>query len=95
MCQCQRIYRDISQNKKIFYIKKDNGQLKLKKNHDYYYQIQGQLEMNGLNFCDFVVFREVDLYIERIYRSKSFWKEKMFEKLKNFFFLSYLSELTF
>jgi len=48
-----------------------------------------------LEFCDFVVFIEVDFYIERIYRSKEFWQGKMFEKLKKFFYLAYLPELTF
>ncbi len=33
----------------------ENGKPMLKKNHDYYYQIIGQLAVTGAEFCDFVV----------------------------------------
>jgi len=45
-------------------------------------------------FCDFVVYSEADLFTERIYRSRSFWREKMFPKLISFFYLVYLPELS-
>ena len=32
-----------------------NGQLKLRKSHSYYYQVQLQLLVTDLDFCDFVL----------------------------------------
>ena len=32
-----------------------NGEPKLKLNHDYHYQIQGQMAITGVHTCDFVV----------------------------------------
>ena len=32
-----------------------NGEIKLKRSHRYYYQIQGQLAISGRKWCDFVV----------------------------------------
>ena len=71
---------------------KDNGELELKKNHNYYFQIQGQLFVTQRKFCDFAIFTENDQFIQRIYYDKSFFYEKCYTKLKQFYFLSYLPE---
>ena len=88
-----QLISSIVTSKKNFYLKKVNDALALKQNHDYYFQVQGQLEVMDLNFCDFVVYNEVGIFVERIYRSKGFWKDKIFDKLKRFFFLVDLPEL--
>ena len=38
------------------------------KQHAYYWQVQGQLLMSGLDWCDFVVCAQDDISVERIYR---------------------------
>ena len=38
------------------YLRKKNGDLRLSKKHDYYYQIQGQLNVTGIDKCDLVDF---------------------------------------
>ena len=38
----------------------------LKQNHDYYFQIIGQLGITGAEYCDFIVWTLVDIHIERI-----------------------------
>lgn len=43
------------EEKKIKYLEKKNGKLVLKKNHDYFYQIQGQLHITPKKYCYFVV----------------------------------------
>lgn len=50
------------------YLKMQNGTLKLKQTHSYYWQVQGQLLLTGMEWCDFVVFAEEEILIQRIYR---------------------------
>lgn len=38
----------------VSYIKITNGQAKLKESNKYYLQVQGQLAVAGLHWCDFV-----------------------------------------
>ena len=39
-----------------FYCQLVNGKPELKKVHPYYYQVQGQMGLTGLKWCDFVEF---------------------------------------
>lgn len=54
-----------------------DGTLHLKHKHSYYYQVQTQLFVSDLEYCDFCVctFAEddTDLHIERIHKDQSFW----------------------
>ena len=50
------------------YMTMKNGLPVLKKQHAYYWQVQGQLLMSGLDWCDFVVCAHDDISVERIYR---------------------------
>lgn len=43
------------------------GHLKLKHNHKYYHQVQGQLALTGLEWCDFVIWTLGGISVERIY----------------------------
>ncbi|KAJ3655544.1 hypothetical protein Zmor_014669 [Zophobas morio] len=51
---------------KNFCLALENGQTYLKRTHNYYYQIQGQMLITGLTWCDFVIFlkntRELIIY---------------------------------
>ena len=49
------------------YLKIVNGQLNLKKTHEYYFQVMGQMAITGLKWCDFMVFCKNDWHIETIY----------------------------
>jgi len=59
-----------------------NGEVHLKQNHEYYYQVQGQLMITGTPFCDFVVYTEKDLFIETILPDTE-TMNKMLDKLVN------------
>ncbi|VDI37396.1 Hypothetical predicted protein [Mytilus galloprovincialis] len=48
----------------------ENGP-RLKINHDYFIQAEGQLLVTGSQFCDFVVYTKKDIHIERIYPDKA------------------------
>ncbi len=51
----------------MFYLKTDDtGDLNLSNNHQYYYQIQGQLAVCEMEFCDFICWTPVGMHVERI-----------------------------
>ncbi|XP_062585783.1 uncharacterized protein LOC134247430 [Saccostrea cucullata] len=75
-----------------FCLQASGDSYQLKKNHDYFFQIQGQLMVTGTSFCIFVVYTKKDLFIEKIPRDPSFMKE-MFDKLANFFLEHALSKV--
>ena len=49
------------------------GNLKLKTNHNYYYQVQKQMAVCGLTWCDFFVLTENDFHSETIQFDQHFW----------------------
>uniref|UniRef100_A0A1A8DH79 YqaJ viral recombinase domain-containing protein n=1 Tax=Nothobranchius kadleci TaxID=1051664 RepID=A0A1A8DH79_NOTKA len=50
------------------YITVIHGMHKLKESHSYYSQVQGQLLITGMEWCDFVVCANDDMFVQRIYR---------------------------
>jgi len=50
-----------------------SGSPKLKTTHTYYYQIQGQMAVTGRPWCDFIIYTNEDLHVERIYYDPDFW----------------------
>ena len=79
----------VSKDKKITtvtvpYLKLCNDELVLDQNHDYHYQVQGQLLCSGRQYCDFVVFTLEDVKVMRIQRDDKFITS-MVSKLKEFF----------
>ena len=70
------LYKEVDEN--------SNTCLKLDSNHDYYYQVQGQLFASNRSMCDFVVYTQKDIYVSRIVRDQIFI-DKMIEKLTLFF----------
>ena len=71
-----------------FYCEIVEGKPTLKRKHDYYYQIQVQLGICGLAWCDFVVFFQKGIIIERIRFDNEFWN-KMIAKLTVFLSCTY------
>ena len=60
------------------------GQLKLKENHAYYSQVQGQMAIGQRPWCDFVIYTSKGLSVQRIEYNEKFW-EDLFHKLSNFY----------
>ncbi|XP_033729693.1 uncharacterized protein LOC117318872 [Pecten maximus] len=69
-----------------FCLEKVNGKMNLKKSHEYYAQVQGQLMITGCDFCEFIVYTHCDLFVQRIlpdipymtdmlYKLSTFYKE--------------------
>ena len=82
---------DIAKNGQ-FYSTLSNGQLHLKTKHNYFYQIQGQMAITELPYCDFVIWTKKGFSVQRINFDRVFW-DIMFEKLKHFYTYSMVPEL--
>ena len=57
-----------------FFLENRNGELKLKRNHKYYSQVQGLLGVTGARWCDFVVYTSKGMSIECIPFDDQYWK---------------------
>jgi len=72
--------------------------LSLKRNHSYYFQVQGQLHITCCSWCDFVVWAPTstptNLCIECIRVDHKLWMDTMFQKLFHFYMGSMLPEWT-
>ena len=72
-----------------FYLEERENSFYLKRNHTcgYFVQIQGQLGITGLNWCDFCVYlsESNEMSVERIYFNEDFWANNLLPKLSDFF----------
>jgi len=62
----------------------------LKRNHRHHHQVQGEMAITGLTWCDFVVWTNAthnNLFVERIHFDQQF-VACMLPKLKDFYFKS-------
>ena len=66
-----------------------DGKLKLKRNHEYFYQVQGQLGVTKASWCDFVIYTNEGMSIERISFDRGFW-ENVRGKLSNYYFSRFI-----
>ena len=69
--KCPYAYRNSTiaeaAGQKNFCLKKDKfGKIHLDKSHAYYYQVQAQIFICGVEYCDFVVWTTRDLFMQRI-----------------------------
>lgn len=85
----------IAQKKVNFWIKDKSGNLLVNQNHNWYYQVQGQLHVTRRIKCLFGVwFSETEpLKTELIIRDDDFFEKKMKAKLCNFYLNCILPEL--
>ena len=56
-----------------FCLRNSNGSLQVKTNHQYFYQVQTQLFVTRLQWCDFVLWASnEDVFVERILYDQQF-----------------------
>ncbi|KAL4720785.1 hypothetical protein ACJJTC_015668 [Scirpophaga incertulas] len=86
---------DAIKNRKVTFWKDTKHGLQINKNHQWYYQIQGQLHVTKRSKCLFAVWSNENspLKTEIIKRDDIFWKEKMEKKLTTFYLHCILPEL--
>lgn len=69
-----------------------DGQLKLKENHSYYFQIQGQLAVGQYNWCDFFIWTLKGTHRERIEYNHKFWNDNV-QILNEFYIKAMIPEM--
>ncbi|CAC5419426.1 unnamed protein product [Mytilus coruscus] len=77
---------------KIFFYTERDSKLYLDENHNYMYQVQGQLALYELDWAHFVVWTKKGIHAQSIYFSQTIWDE-MLPKLKNFYVSGIVPEL--
>lgn len=60
-------------------------EIKLKRNHNYFYQVQGQMAISGIKWCDFVVYTFESIFVERIAFDETLWCNNMLPSLLQFY----------
>lgn len=77
----------------FFMEKISDTQCRLKRDHAYYGQVQGQMGVTGAKWCDFIVYTSKGIYIERIAFDPVYWGNLKNELLRYYFehFLKFAS----
>ena len=76
--KCPYTYRSMHPdaiNDSTFYLQRFSDQLKLDPKHKYYYQVQMQLALCEVNYCDFVVWTLAGMATIHIYRNEAFFNQ--------------------
>lgn len=85
--------QECAKDSNFFCYLNDKGQVKLKTNHNYYYQVQGQMAITGRKWCDFVVWTcSGTASIQRVWFDQELWVD-MLSKLSTFYVDAFLPEL--
>ena len=63
----------------------EQNTVRLKRNHTYYCQVQGQMAITERKWCDFIVYTEKGITIERIKFDLEFWTNSLLPKLEKFY----------
>ncbi|WAR23189.1 hypothetical protein MAR_036858 [Mya arenaria] len=85
-CDCQKEVEDLL-SIPSFYMQSSDSCPALCKTHHYYAQVQGEMAVTGLPWCDFVVWtgaHKNNLFVQRIYFDANFVSD-MLRKLKGFY----------
>ena len=75
-----------------FFLKRNDGVTNLKTNHTYFHRVQAQMKFCRVTYCNFVVWREEELFVQRIYPNEKFMATAL-EKVTSFIKLGVLPEL--
>ncbi len=92
-------FQQQAQNKKTksaFCLKvNEQNKLELKRTHEYFYQVQGQLNICDYPWADFIVrsTNPYQIHVERIVKDPQLWKDVMLPKLTAFYNKALLPEL--
>ena len=76
-----------------FYVSLSGDEYKLKTAHKHYKQVQGQMALAGVSWCDFLVYSDVGMLIIRINYDSDF-EGKDLKLLNDFYFNYYLPVLS-
>ena len=91
--KCSYKYQDITTEQQAstnadFMIRKEaDVRLVLKKMHIYFSQVQGQMEVGGRMWCDFIVYTRKGISVERSRLDQQLWESDLLPKLCNFIYV--------
>lgn len=71
---------------------KDNGVIKMNTKHQYYFQVQMQMFVADVLYCDFMAWNDSNHIIVRVEKDQSFWNNE-YPKTTTFFYDVILPEL--
>ncbi|XP_062611092.1 uncharacterized protein LOC134272932 [Saccostrea cucullata] len=77
----------------FFCILDENGNLQLKRNHAYYYQVQGVMAISQRKWCHFIIWTNKGLEFEKILFDEELWENEILPKLNSFYCSAVLPEL--
>ena len=84
---------EIAEQFPAFFMKKgSDGLLHLPTNHGYYAQVQGEMAILGVEWCDFIVYSNGVVVVDRILADADYWKN-LEEKLEQFYLYHVVPEL--
>ena len=63
----------------------DSHKLRLRQNHRYFAQVQGQMAVGQRAWCDFVIYTTKGLSVERIKFDREYWTNTLLPKLEAFY----------
>lgn len=86
-----RTIEDACKMVKGFCLRSIDGQIQLSKSHSYYYQVQTQMHVTNLQWCDFVVWSpmEEEPFVQRIKYDSTFMENNL-SKARTFYFKKFL-----
>ncbi|KAL4083865.1 hypothetical protein QTP88_029181 [Uroleucon formosanum] len=84
---------DAQKQNKLKFMEIESENLILKKNYNYYFQVQGQLHITQRNVCYIVVWTPKGISVDTIYRDDEFWNTKMETSLAEFYLDHLLPEI--
>jgi len=67
-----------------------NRQCKLKRDHAYFAQVQGQMGVTGASWCDFIIYTKKGISVERIAFDPAYWAE-LRQKLASYCFSHFIN----
>lgn len=70
-----------------------DGTLKLKRAHNYFYQVMGQMGVAQLSWADFFIWTPKGRCVERIYFDENVWLTEMVPSLTKFYTENFVAEL--
>ena len=80
---------DACSDPKFFMGKTRDAECKLKEDHPYYAQVQGQMAVTGARWCDFIVYTSKGLYVQRMPFDPTFWRD-LKQKLLSYYFTHFI-----
>ena len=75
---------EIFKTQKQFCLSQNSSGIHLDKGHSYYYQVQSQIFICDVDYCDFVLWTTKDIYVERVLPDKIFWNNVLTKALAFF-----------